>query len=383
MLQKLRFIDLSHSKDLIRSPDFSMLPNLEELVLEGCTELVEVHPSMGQHKKLVTMNLRNCKNLKVLPHRLEMDSLEKLLLTGCSKVKRLPVFGENMKCLSVLDLKGCTNLACLPSSMGNLKSLRILIICGCSKIFSMPEDLDKNEFLEEIDVSGTAIRELPSNIFNLRNLKVLNLNRCTTLRSPSKSYWNLLTSLRKALAFGSHGVPRTQTLNLPPSVSSLSSLNILKLSNCNLSARSIPDDLGCLASLQVLDLSGNNFSNIPAGSWVLPPSFSTLYSLRTLSLADCNLQDGSLPQDFSCLSKLEYLRLSGNNFTILPASCVSNLLHLRTLGLKRCPRLQKLPDLPPNVKFINSFTKICDSMESLSFPEELWKLIASPDFQVG
>ncbi|KAI9072895.1 hypothetical protein K1719_045140 [Acacia pycnantha] len=83
MSRGLKFIDLSYSKDFIRTPDFSSLPNLEELILEGCLKLVEVHPSLGQHKKLVLLDVRDCKNLKALPSRMEMDSLKTLILSGC------------------------------------------------------------------------------------------------------------------------------------------------------------------------------------------------------------------------------------------------------------------------------------------------------------
>ena len=34
---KLKFIDLSYSTHLIEIPDFSSVPNLESLTLEGCT----------------------------------------------------------------------------------------------------------------------------------------------------------------------------------------------------------------------------------------------------------------------------------------------------------------------------------------------------------
>lgn len=42
-MEKLECIDLSHSQYLVRTPDFSGIPNLERLIFEGCTDLREVH----------------------------------------------------------------------------------------------------------------------------------------------------------------------------------------------------------------------------------------------------------------------------------------------------------------------------------------------------
>ncbi|XP_028766623.1 disease resistance protein RPS6-like [Neltuma alba] len=56
-LGKLRIIDLSDSDDLIETPDFSATPNLEELVLTHCSNLVRIHESVGQLKKLVKLRV--------------------------------------------------------------------------------------------------------------------------------------------------------------------------------------------------------------------------------------------------------------------------------------------------------------------------------------
>ncbi|KAK9288578.1 hypothetical protein L1049_017037 [Liquidambar formosana] len=55
MAKKLRVLDLSNCSGLSRTPDFSTFSTLERLILKGCHNLVQIHPSIG-----------NLINLKVL-----------------------------------------------------------------------------------------------------------------------------------------------------------------------------------------------------------------------------------------------------------------------------------------------------------------------------
>ncbi|GKE10840.1 NB-ARC domains-containing protein, partial [Tanacetum coccineum] len=74
---RLKFMKLRYCCYLTSTPDFSDITNLEELTLEGCENLVKVHPSVGTLKKLVVLNMRNCKRLKSFPSKLEMVSLQR------------------------------------------------------------------------------------------------------------------------------------------------------------------------------------------------------------------------------------------------------------------------------------------------------------------
>ncbi|KAI9095416.1 hypothetical protein K1719_026450 [Acacia pycnantha] len=369
-LEKLKFIDLSYSEDFSTTPDFSMLPNLEQLVLEGCIKLVEVHPSLAQHKKLVELDFKDCKNLKAVPARMDMDSLNKLILSGCLKIKELPEFGKNMSNLLVLDVKNCKNLDFLPSSICNLKSLKILNMFGCSKFSSLPENLNENMCLEELDLRETAVREFSSSITGLQNLKLLYLSGCKGLSSrPNSLERRCLSQVQEVSRL--HNESPTSSMCLP-FIPCAESLKVLHLDYCNLKAGSI-SFLSCAASLEYLSLGGNDFGNASNGNWVLPPSLKYLY------LSKCNLNDSSIPNDLNSLSALETLSLSENNFTHIPAGCISNLLHLHTLHLSHCPRLKFLPDLPPNLQCID--TVACDLI-TLSFPEMLLKCIAFANVSV-
>nr|XP_034892105.1 disease resistance protein RPV1-like [Populus alba] len=56
-LPKLKVLDLRHSRDLIRTPDFSGLLALEKLILEDCISLIQIHDSIGDLQKLLMRSL--------------------------------------------------------------------------------------------------------------------------------------------------------------------------------------------------------------------------------------------------------------------------------------------------------------------------------------
>lgn len=266
ILGNLKFINLSHSRFLIELPDLSGVSNLESLLLKYCTSLVELHESVGKLKKLVKLSLRHCTNLATLPRKLEMDSLEELDLTRCIKLEMLPEFGENMNRLSIFDIRVCL-----------------------------------------------SIREIPSSIIQLTNLKELSFRRCGGQGQESNS-----------AAVG--------RLRFPDSLSGLSRLRKLDLSWCTLVDGSIPNDLSGLSSLVILDISGNNFVRLPIRC------ISNLMNLEHLDVHDCNRLQ-SMPH--------------------LPP----NLL---TIDASGCPLMQRLK----NVKIQHLFSKVVTSL-SLSFCQAL------------
>uniref|UniRef100_A0A2N9FAW2 Disease resistance protein RPS4B/Roq1-like leucine-rich repeats domain-containing protein n=1 Tax=Fagus sylvatica TaxID=28930 RepID=A0A2N9FAW2_FAGSY len=248
--ERLKSIRLRKSPKLVETLDFTKVPVLEKLVLEDCINLPGVHPSIRVHKKLKVVSLKGCKNLKSLPSKFAMESLEILILSGCSKVKTIPEFGgnmervcklyldgtaitklhesiENLTGLASLKLKDCKNLVCVPSTIFNLKLLKDVDISGCSKFERLPEILGNAESVEELDVSETAIRHVPSSIGRLKNLKRLIFE------------------------------------------------GMLNLSDCNLKA--IPNDIGILFSLRSLSLNGNKLV-------CLPESIGQLSGLSDLDL---------------------------------------------------------------------------------------------------
>ncbi|MBA0742587.1 hypothetical protein Gogos_015629, partial [Gossypium gossypioides] len=324
-LYKLKVFNLKGSENLIKTPDFTTAPNLEVLILKGCTRLIDVHPSIGVLTRLKLLNLEGCKSLWRLPTKIEWEALEtlnlkdcsnlvslpssigvltrlKLLnLEGCKSLRRLPTKIE-WESLETLNLKDCSNLVSLPSSIGGCKGLRALNLAGCYKVENLPENLKQLEFLEELDLSETA-RRSPSFIFQIKNLIL---------------YFN-----------GRKGASFKLRMNLP---------SLLKLNQ--------------RAMIEPMPL--------------MLHSLTGLSSLRELKLRDCNLCD--IPNDISSLSSLTFLDLSGNNFISVPSS-ITRLSKIHTLQLDNCKELKSLPELLANIG--NVSVSGCDSLEAIANPSKV------------
>lgn len=114
--------------------------------------------------------------------------------------------------------------------------------------------------------------------------------------------------------------------SIPDKLSDLSFLKTFDVNYNNLSG-TIPSDLGDCERLEFINASGNLLSG------EIKENFLTKFqTLRILDLS-FNKMEGTLPDAFSSLSKMQDLNLAGNSFTgVLPES-ISALTNLRQLKL--------------------------------------------------
>ncbi|RXH85582.1 hypothetical protein DVH24_009403 [Malus domestica] len=233
---------MSYSNELIATPDFTGLQNLEVLILRWCKNLVEIHPSIAVLKKLKVLNLYCCESIKSLPSEVEMDALEHLNLVRCSKLKKIPEFSNQMKSLSTLSLRG-TAIEKLPSSFEHLVSLTAASInTGRTELFVDMKNL------KSLWISGPLAK--PRDDWGLLRL--------FGIRKSDEPCWGLVFS----------------------SLYHLRCLESLDLVESDLGDGDIPDDIGCLSSLKRLGLSRNNFVTLPA-------SIKCLSRLESLWLVGC------------------------------------------------------------------------------------------------
>ncbi|CAL2276321.1 unnamed protein product [Prunus armeniaca] len=91
-------------------------------------------------------------------------------------------------------------------------------------------------------------------------------------------------------------------------------------------------------------------------------SLDGLFSLKYLDLSNCGICEGDLPRDIGCLSSLEKLSLSGNNFVSLPAS-IGCLSKLKLFWVNGCQSLEQLPDLSKLISLVDINIANCTSLK--------------------
>jgi internalin A len=151
----------------------------------------------------------------------------------------------------------------------------------------------------ELDLSDLGLTELPPELWQLNNLRWLNLfyNQLTNL--PSE-----IGQLTKLQALWLNG---NSLRELPPEIGQLNQLGVLLIQSNQLS--SLPPEIGKLESLISLKLYDNELSE-------LPPEIGHLTNLKELELSWNPLK--SLPPEIGQLSSLCYLDLSNTQLSQLP-----------------------------------------------------------------
>ncbi|TYI96087.1 hypothetical protein E1A91_D01G045600v1 [Gossypium mustelinum] len=117
-------------------------------------------------------------NVSEIPSHLSpnCEVLSTLLLQKNESLQRISgSFFQHMHRLSILDLS-YTNVKQLPTSVSNLENLKALVLRGCYNLRYVPS-LEKLEALRKLDLSRTAIEKVPKGLEMLSNLTYLNL--CT------------------------------------------------------------------------------------------------------------------------------------------------------------------------------------------------------------
>jgi Leucine-rich repeat (LRR) protein len=202
-------MEFSDCKFLRKFPDMSNIPNLEKLTIENCTNLTEVHHSIGFLDNLVSLTISQCSKLESLPRIMKLRSLQYLDLEGCSTLQNFPEIEcqmESLRCINLghtalkelpssiryitrltdLNLEGCKNLMSLPSTIHLLEDLKTLILADCKKleeILELPPDI------EVVNAAGCislerfpeVLKRFDGNTCDLPGLVYVDLSRCHKL----------------------------------------------------------------------------------------------------------------------------------------------------------------------------------------------------------
>ena len=387
------------------------LTNLTLLTLRDCKNLVCLPNTIWSLKLGNSLDLAGCTKIEKLPENLgNVEGLKKLDLSG-TDIKELPSSIERLTNLTKLTLSNCKNLVCLPNAIWSLKLGHSLDLSRCSKFENLLENLGNVEGLEKLDLTGTAIKELPSSIGCLTNLTVLTLKDCKNLVRLLDVIWslklgnsldlsgcskfdNLLENLRNVKGLEKIDLSETTIKELPSSIEHLTYLTVLTLKDCKNLMR-LPNNIFCLKLLKFLDLSGcSNFDNLGenlgnakglellnlSGTAVkeVPFSIFLLENLKELNIHGCNkralslfyyMPSNSVPMgqvlpSLSGLHSLRYLDLSGSDLSSTPNEiCYSSSLeHLNLSG-------NNFVSLPESISQLSNLRRLhlegCERLQSL------------------
>ncbi|XP_031280615.1 disease resistance protein RPP2B-like [Pistacia vera] len=365
-LNYLKHIDLSYSEHLLEMPNLSLCPNLESLILRGCTKLYVDFSSIRNLNKLVVLDLQECKICESLPINSGWRSLRKLILSKCSNLKTVPYIPDTVQqlylngtaikelsslqhlcSLKILNLENCSKLESFPESIGESKNLRRVILSNCSKIEAVPCIPNS---VEELYLDGTAIEELPP-LKHLSRLVILSLKNCLRLENLPESIREV-KSLQCLYLSGSAKINR-----LPKGLENLKALQELEVEGIGITdIPSLP--ITCLKNLKALSFARCSIQKPPNS---LLSELPACHKLKRLNLEDCFIE--ILPSNLSDLRSLRFLYLGRNHFESLPES-IKDLSKLYKLDVSYCQRLKSLPELPDKLLHIEA--KGCTSLEALS-----------------
>ncbi|XP_055801784.1 receptor-like protein 7 [Solanum dulcamara] len=261
-------------------------------------------------------------------------NLEILSLSGVNISSPIPV---NMSSsLRYVDLRYTNMQGVLTQSFFLLPNLETLLLRGNELLKGVfPNVHPRNTVLMELDIADTGISgELPDSIGTLSSLNILYLSGCQFSGSIPDSVGNL-TQIRE-LDFSDNNF----TSHIPSTIFNFTHLRSLYLSSNSLSGP-LPNNASMLQNLKELDLSYNSLNGtIP--SWVFSLPWLSLLSLSH------NRLSGSFPQSLVNVTNLHSLDLSSNNITVDEGIQIT-FPSLETLLLSSC-ELKEFPHFLRNVK---------------------------------
>ncbi|GFZ21515.1 disease resistance protein (CC-NBS-LRR class) family [Actinidia rufa] len=148
---------------------------------EECLHLVragtstEKMPVVEEWEKATRISFMYNQHLSNLSESPDYPMLLTLILRGCSNLKVIPEsFFDNMPRLHVLDLSS-TSINSLPISISKLVTLRELLLNGCSYLNVLPVELSELKSLEVLEVTKAMLDRPPIWIFELTTLKRLKI----------------------------------------------------------------------------------------------------------------------------------------------------------------------------------------------------------------
>ncbi|KAL4601373.1 hypothetical protein ACB092_11G268200 [Castanea dentata] len=186
-LEYVTHVNFSWCNLITKISDLSMTPNVTNLILEGCSNLVEIDDSVGRLDKLKVWDLGFCDKLETLPNCLTMKSLTSFNLMDCERLKKFPNILHEMKGVEYLELAGNFTKE-LPPSFGNLIGLKRLEVSLFSGEAHLPGSIYNLQHIEALEFHG--------NVIFPKNAEIDRQPVCNSLGCSSKYVFPMLKQLQ-------------------------------------------------------------------------------------------------------------------------------------------------------------------------------------------
>ena len=266
-------------------------PNLEELNIRYCKNLIEVHEAIGSLDKLKHWNLKECKKLQILPNTLRFKSLEYIELRDCISLETLPnLCAPDLRTLKII---GCKNLIEVHEAFGSLDKLVNWVFHDCKKLQILP------------------------NTLRLKSLETLRLDQCVSL----EKFPNIHLEFKCNFLSFVDSIIKEWPLSLSYLFSRLTNLC---LNNCQ-------NDF-------LVSISRCKFTN-----------------LRLLQIWKCdgNIIEPHILMKPDSFPSLKHLSLHDSNIVTIPRS-ISKFTKLEELIMCNCKKLREIPRLPQSIERVNA-----------------------------
>ncbi|MCA9333803.1 leucine-rich repeat domain-containing protein [Candidatus Saccharibacteria bacterium] len=196
--------------------------------------------------------------------------------------------------------------------------------------------------LPVLDLSNCALKEIPSEVFELTHLIALNLGVACVLHEAANRIDEISPLIGQLQNLQRLYLDNNQLSTLPEILSNLKNLQRLYLNNNQLDI--VPKAIEHLHNLQDLSIVGNQLKT-------LPETFDKLQNLRRLYIDSNQLR--TMPKAITSLRNLDILSLTNNQLQIIPETIVQleslQSLYLDNNQLRTLPHsiahMQKLQEL--------------------------------------
>ncbi|XP_057761742.1 TMV resistance protein N-like isoform X3 [Arachis stenosperma] len=252
-------------------------------------------------KKLVSLKVLNfdyCNSLNEIVDVSNLQTLQEFSFKRCKNLVTVHSSVGFLSKLKILNAEYCCKLRNFPPTI-NLPSLEKLLLSGCSSLKNFPEIPEEMKNLEVLYLHGTGIKDLPCSFRNFSGL-----------------FWLVMHENYKMCKIPS-------VIGMMP-----------RLYHCDIV---VGGNKGRVLGKQEEGLHGIHTNSLPS------------LNLKDLSLMNSNLSDDFFPLALAWFPNVASLKLSGNNFTVLP-ECIRKFQFLISLNMDHSKYLREIIGIPPNLK---------------------------------